>query len=147
MEYDEGSLLLENQLCFALYTASKEIIRSYRPYLGELDLTYTQYLAMLVLWEESPLSSKVMGNKLLLDSGTLTPLLKKLETKGFISRKVDSHDERQLIVTLTEEGAKLKSKAKTIPHNMFCKLHRSQKEIIDLRTQLKRLTDDLLNSN
>ena len=91
-------LKLENQLCFPLYACSKEIIKKYKPFLDKLDLTYTQYITMLVLWEEKNINVKTLGDKLLLDSGTLTPLLKKLEEKGYIERKRSIKDERKLIV-------------------------------------------------
>ena len=105
-KYD--ALKLENQLCFPLYACSKEIVRKYKPFLDELDLTYTQYIAMMVLWERRQISVKDMGALLYLDSGTLTPVLKKLEQKGYLVRARDSEDERVLNVTITELGEKLK---------------------------------------
>ena len=105
-KYD--ALKLENQLCFPLYACSKEIVRKYKPFLDELDLTYTQYIAMMVLWEHRQISVKDMGALLYLDSGTLTPVLKKLEQKGYLVRARDSEDERVLNVTITELGEKLK---------------------------------------
>lgn len=108
-------LKLENQVCFPLYACSKEIIRRYKPHLDKLDLTYTQYIAMLVLWEKKSLNVKTLGDALLLDSGTLTPLLKKLEAKGYLTRKRSFEDERTLIVTLTEKGEQLKEQAAGIP--------------------------------
>ena len=98
-------LRLDSQLCFPLYACSKEIIRRYKPLLDELDLTYTQYITMLVLWEHKSLTAKELGRILYLDSGTLTPLLKKLENKGLLTRKRSDADERNLIVTVTEEDA------------------------------------------
>ena len=109
------NLKLESQLCFPLYAASKEIIRKYKPFLDKIDLTYTQYITMLVLWEENIINVKKLGEKLFLDSGTLTPLLKKLEIKGYIERKRNEKDERNLIISITEKGKKLKDKAKSIP--------------------------------
>ena len=112
-QYD--ALKLENQMCFPLYAASKELIRHYAPYLEKLDLTYTQYIAMLLLWEYDTLTVKEIGDHLFLDSGTLTPLLKKLEAKGVITRARSVKDERNLNVSLTEEGRALQSKARGIP--------------------------------
>ena len=114
----EDSLKLENQLCFPLYAASKELIRKYRPFLDKLDLTYTQYITMMVLWENKELNVKTLGNILLLDSGTLTPLLKKLETKGYINRIKNDKDERNLVITITKKGEDLKEEVKDIPHEI-----------------------------
>lgn len=109
------ALQLKHQLCFPLYACSRETIKLYKPYLDELDLTYTQYITMLVLWESSALTVKELGEKLFLDSGTLTPLLKKLEGKGLLTRKRSSTDERNLIVTITEAGEALKERAAVVP--------------------------------
>ena len=98
---ESDSLKLENQLCFPLYACSKEVIRKYKPYLDKYDLTYTQYIAMMVLWEEKKVNVKELGQKLFLDSGTLTPLLKKLEQKGYIERKRSENDERNLYILKT----------------------------------------------
>ncbi len=111
----EDSLKLENQLCFPLYIASKELIRKYRPLLDKRDLTYTQYITMMVLWEKKELNVKTLGNILLLDSGTLTPLLKKLENKGYINRIKNDKDERNLIISITKKGEDLKNEVKDIP--------------------------------
>ncbi len=110
-----ASLKLGNQLCFPLYAVSKEIVKRYTPLLEELDLTYTQYLVMMVLWEKKSISVKDLGGMLFLDSGTLTPVLKKLESKGYIDRKRDEKDERVLIVTITQTGDELKDRAVGIP--------------------------------
>ena len=109
------SLKLQNQLCFPLYACSKEIIRAYKPFLDEIDLTYTQYITMMVLWEKKEMNVKTLGENLYLDSGTLTPVLKKLESKGFLERKRSKEDERNLIVSITPVGEALKEKAKSIP--------------------------------
>lgn len=109
------ALKLENQICFPLYACSKEIVRKYKPFLDEIDLTYTQYITMMVLWEHKEISVKDLGEYLYLDSGTLTPVLKKLEQKGYVSRARDVQDERVLNVTITEEGEQLKEKAVEIP--------------------------------
>ena len=106
------------QLCFPLYACAKETVRLYKPYLDELDLTYTQYIAMLALWEHEKLTVKELGKILYLDSGTLTPLLKKLETKGLLKRERSREDERNLFILLTEEGIAMKDKALHIPYEM-----------------------------
>lgn len=111
-------LKLDNQLCFPLYACAKEIVRRYKPYLDELDLTYTQYICMMVIWEQDSLSVKELGERLYLDSGTLTPVLKKLEHKGFLTRKRSQLDERSLIVTVTDKGMDLREKAAEVPHKM-----------------------------
>ena len=108
-------LKLENQLCFPLYAASREVIRAYRPLLDELDLTYTQYVAMMVLWEQPGISVKDLGAKLFLDSGTLTPMLKTMEKKDLIKRTRSSKDERILIVEPTKAGMALRERASGIP--------------------------------
>ena len=115
-KYD--SLKLSNQLCFPLYAASKEIVRRYKPFLDEINLTYTQYIVMLVLWEHESLNVKQLGEYLYLDSGTLTPLLKKLADKGYIKRSRDLEDERNVLVSLTKEGLALKDKALMVPKGM-----------------------------
>ena len=115
---DYSCLKLENQLCFPLYAASKEVIKKYKPFLDELNITYTQYITLLVLWENNNINVKELGKKLFLDSGTLTPLLKNLEHKKYIVRKRSNKDERNLIVSLTDEGLKLKDKAKIIPNKI-----------------------------
>jgi DNA-binding MarR family transcriptional regulator len=108
-------MLLKNQFCFPLYAASRETIKLYKPFLDELDLTYTQYISMMLLWEHSTMTVKELGEYLYLDSGTLTPLLKKLEAKGLITRTRSTMDERNLNVTITEQGAALREKAEHIP--------------------------------
>lgn len=115
-KYD--SLKLENQICFPLYVVSKEIIRKYKPFLDEIDLTYTQYITMMVMWDKKEISVKGLGEYIYLDSGTLTPLLKNLEKKGYIERKRSEVDERSLIVTLTKEGEALKDRALSVPLKM-----------------------------
>ena len=112
------ALKLENQLCFPLYACSKEIIRAYKPFLDEVDLTYTQYITMMVLWDKKEMNVKSLGECLYLDSGTLTPVLKKLESKGYIKRTRSKTDERNLLVSITEEGEALKDKAKVIPEKI-----------------------------
>ncbi|MBQ4062527.1 MAG: MarR family transcriptional regulator [Christensenellaceae bacterium] len=112
------ALKIENQLCFPLYACSREIIRQYKPLLDELELTYTQYITMMVLWERGSVNVKTLGDVLYLDSGTLTPLLKKLEQKGLVDRKRSSEDERNLIVTITDKGEELRKKAAAVPEKM-----------------------------
>ena len=118
METKKDPLRLENQLCFPLYACARETIQLYKPYLDELDLTYTQYIAMMVLWEKKAVTVKEMGAMLHLDSGTLTPLLKKMEAKGLLIRRRSTEDERSLIVSLTEEGEALRERAMDIPAKM-----------------------------
>ena len=111
-------LKLENQLCFPLYAAAKEVVKAYKPYLDELDLTYTQYITMMVMWEHKELKIKDVGEYLYLDSGTLTPLIKRLEEKGYVTRRRSKKDERDLIVTITDKGEALKVKAVHIPERL-----------------------------
>ena len=111
-------LKIENQICFPLYACSREVIKLYKPHLDELDLTYTQYVTMMVLWEEKAVNVKELGKRLYLDSGTLTPLLKKLEGKGLLNRRRSLEDERNLVITLTEAGLALKERARNIPDQM-----------------------------
>ena len=108
-------LKLENQLCFPLYAAAREVVKQYHPYLSELDLTYTQYIAMMVFWEERQINVKTLGKKLFLDSGTLTPVLKSLEGKGYITRNRSGADERVLIAQVTQAGMALREKAINVP--------------------------------
>ena len=112
---ESDTLKLENQLCFPLYACSKELVRHYTPLLKQLDLTYTQYITMMVMWEKRQVNVRKLGEMLYLDSGTLTPLLKKLEGKGYVSRERNPQDERELLVTLTEKGLQLKDEAAAVP--------------------------------
>lgn len=113
------TLKLKNQICFPLYAAGKEITRKYQPLLKELDLTYTQYITMMVMWEEKEITVKELGKRLFLDSGTLTPLLRKLEAKKYISRNKDEKDDRNLIIKVEKEGMSLRDKALAIPQQIF----------------------------
>lgn len=108
-------LKLDRQLCFPLYAASREIVKKYKPYLDEIGLTYTQYIAMMVLWERKSVTVKALGDELYLDSGTLTPLLKKMEQNGLVSRQRSDTDERNLIITITDKGMELRETAAEIP--------------------------------
>ncbi len=111
-------LKLENQLCFPLYACAKEIVKAYKPYLDKLNLTYTQYITMMVMWEHKELRVKDVGTYLYLDSSTLTPLLKRLEEKGFVARRRSAEDERDLIVSITEAGEALRERARDVPGHL-----------------------------
>ena len=139
MEKDNDSLKLKNQLCFPIYLCSKEIIRKYTPWLGEIDLTYTQYIVMMYFWEKEKSNVKEIGKTLLLDSSTLTPLLKKLESKGFVSRVRSTIDERNLEVQITEKGRKLKDKAKLIPEKMGKCIALSEEEATTLYSLMHKV--------
>lgn len=141
-------LRLENQLCFPLYACAREIVKAYRPHLDALGLTYTQYITMMVLWEEEHISVKELGQKLHLDSGTLTPLLKKLESKGYLVRERSHQDERVVIACITDEGRKLKQAAVGVPQAMMRQMadfsRSDAKALYDL---LYKLMDFLENLN
>ena len=135
-------LYLVNQVCFPLYAASKEIIRHYIPLLKPLNLTYTQYLVMLVLWEKKKTSVKELGNDLCLDSGTLTPLLKKLAEKNYINRQRETGDERIVNVTLTAQGAALQKQAEGIPQTIKSYLPLEQEELDTLEHLTRKMLDN-----
>ena len=137
-KYD--SIKLENQMCFSLYAASREIIKLYKPVLDKFNLTYTQYIAMLVLWERKKATVKDIGIYLHLDSGTLTPLLKKLEAMGLITRYRDVKDDRVVIAEVTELGFELKDKILEVPGAVVCKINFP----IEKAIELKKLLDELL---
>lgn len=130
---------LENQICFPIYAASREIVKRYRPFLDELDLTYTQYIAMMVFWEEKKINVKHLGEKLFLDSGTLTPVLKSLEAKGFVSRYRSKEDERILTVEITPEGEALKEKAIEIPQKMAGCVKLNAEEAVQLHSLMYKI--------
>lgn len=132
-------LKLENQLCFPLYACAKEIVRKYKPILDEYDLTYTQYITMMVMWEKKELNVKELGEHIYLDSGTLTPVLKKLETKGYIKRTRSKSDERNLIVALTDKGEKLREQALKIPVQVAQCINLDLEDIITLRKLLNKM--------
>ena len=136
-KYD--ALKIRNQLCFPLYACSRELIKLYKPHLDKLNLTYTQYITMMVLWERKTVNVKELGNCLYLDSGTLTPLLKKLEAKGFITRARSTLDERNLIVSITEKGEALKDLALPIPEHMAQCVRLEKDEIYTLYHLLYKL--------
>ena len=139
MNYD--ALRLDNQLCFPLYACAREVVKRYKPFLDELGITYTQYITMMVLWETPVVTSKEIGKRLFLDSGTLTPVLKKLEEKGFVRRSRDSGDERNLVVELTEEGAALKERAVTVPPRIGACIRLDGDDARELYVLLHRLLD------
>ena len=140
-KYD--SLKLENQLCFPLYACSKEVIRRYKPYLDKLDLTYTQYIAMMVLWEKKEVTVTELGKCLYLDSGTLTPMLKKLEEKNYVVRNRSKADERNLIVSITQKGEDLKEQAVSIPASLGACVDLEPQEAQQLYRLLYKLLDGL----
>ena len=137
---ENASLLLDEQLCFALYSASNHIIRAYRGPLAEIGLTYPQYLSMLVLWQHGEQTVKGLSDRLLLDSSTLTPVLKRLEGAGLINRQRDQTDERVVRVMLTSQGRALRSKAAKIQKHVAQRTRLSNQHFIQLRAQLNELT-------
>ncbi len=141
------TLLLENQLCFSLYAASRAMTAAYGPLLEPLGLTYPQYLAMMVLWETEDLSVKALGERLQLDSGTLTPLLKKLESQGLVTRTRDEADARVVRLALTAPGRALKNKARFIPPELVCQMGLDLQGIARLRKELTALTQALRAAN
>lgn len=132
----EDKLKLDNQLCFAVYVASKEIIKQCKPFLDPLGLTYTQYITLLALWEKSDISVKELGQRLFLDSGTLTPLLKKLEAMNLIERVRSSDDERLIIVSLTKKGLDLKKEVIDIPDKIICSTNLNIENAVSLKKHL-----------
>ncbi|WP_460675604.1 MarR family winged helix-turn-helix transcriptional regulator [Hymenobacter coalescens] len=132
-------LQLENQLCFPLYAVSRQFTKAYQPYLQELGLTYPQYLVLLLLWEHGELTVKQLGERLLLDSGTLTPLLKRMEQKQWLSRRRAAQDERSVVIGLLPAGEALQAGAHCIPEKLFEKLQLTAPEFEALRTQLNRI--------
>lgn len=139
-KYEE--IKLDNQVCFSLYAASREIIKLYKPLLDRYNLTYTQYIAMLVLWEDEKSTVKEIGKRLHLDSGTLTPLLKKIESMGLITRYRDVNDDRVVIVELTEKGKSLRDHVTEVPREITCKVNMPIENLIELKKHL----DELLKS-
>lgn len=129
----------DKQICFSLYSAANAMVRAYRPLLAELDLTYLQYMVLLILWEQDGISVTTLGNKLHLDSGTLTPLLKRLEAKGLINRKVSSKDERVKCLFLSEAGQVLRQKATDIPQKILCKTALPLEDLQNLKQQCDQL--------
>lgn len=138
-------LKLENQLCFPLYACAKEIVKAYKPYLDELNLTYTQYIAMMVMWEHRELKVKELGEHLFLDSSTLTPMLKRLEEKGYVSRARSALDERDLIVSLTESGMALRQRALSVPARLAACIDLAPGPAMQLYNTLYELIGKLRN--
>ena len=139
MEKKFEMLKIENQLCFPLYACSREVIKQYKPFLDEMDLTYTQYIAMMALWEKNSMTVKELGDILYLDSGTLTPLLKKLEAKNYVTRTRSHRDERNLIIGVTELGMSLRDKAMAIPDEIESNTRMSYEEVKQLYDLLYKL--------
>lgn len=140
-KYD--ALLLDSQLCFPLYACAREVVKLYTPFLDAIGLTYTQYITMMVLWETPSATSKQIGRRLYLDSGTLTPVLKKLEQKGLILRRRDESDERNLLVELTAEGEALKEQAVEIPPQIGACIRLAPEDALQLYTLLHRMLETM----
>ncbi len=143
MRRTEELLKLDHQLCFSLYAASKAIVNAYKPLLEPLGITYTQYLALLALWEEDGVTVKHLSSRLHLDSGTLSPLIKRLESTGLLYRDRDSKDERRVLVFLTEKGIRLKERALEIPVKAFEKSGLTLERVLALKHELNVLTEHL----
>jgi MarR family transcriptional regulator, organic hydroperoxide resistance regulator len=137
---------LDGQLCFALYSANLAMGKVYRQLLAKLDLTYPQYLVMLVLWERDGVTVSELGDRLFLDSATLTPLLKRLQAAGLVARNRSTADERQVIVTLTDEGRALQAKAADVPVDLFCAMSCDIETLGSLKQQLEMLRGNLADS-
>jgi DNA-binding MarR family transcriptional regulator len=137
------ALRLDQQLCFALYSASRATTAAYRPFLDELGLTYPQYLVLLVLWEDNTVTVRRLGERLQLDSGTLSPLLKRLETGGFVVRQRSATDERSVDVRLTDKGRELEGRAECIPEGLFAPTDLTEEQITDLRDAAQQLSTAL----
>lgn len=139
-------LLLENQLCFPLYASARKIVAAYTPYLKKIGLTYAQYVTMMVLWEEKEITMHDLGQRLFLDSGTLTPVLKRLESYEYLNRQRKQDDERLVWVTITEKGEELRQQAESIPQAMACMVNRngqlfSREEAVKLKKQLYQIIE------
>jgi len=143
MSDQDDYLKLDNQVCFALYSASNAMSRAYQPLLKALDLTYLQYIVMMVLWEEKEINVKALGAKTHLDSGTLTPLLKRLEVKGYVLRTRSIEDERVRVITLAPAGVELKEQAQTVPVEMLCLSKMNEDELKSLKAQCEQLLGNL----
>ena len=144
---DIDLLTLDKQFCFSLYSASLAMTKTYKPLLEKIGLTYPQYLVMLVLWQNDDILVKEIGELLFLDSGTLTPLLKRLEAAELIQRTRDEQDERQVRITLTKQGKELKKLAKNIPTAVLCASGQSAEALHKLRSELSKIRDDLYKPN
>ncbi|WP_238883508.1 MarR family winged helix-turn-helix transcriptional regulator [Clostridium sp. YIM B02551] len=144
MNFEDG-LKLENQLCFSIYATSRAITKIYRPFLDKLGITYPQYLVMLVLWEKENITLKELSNRLYLDSGTLTPLLKRLEAMELLKRQRSSEDERILCVNITEKGKELKEQALTIPECILKSINMDIEQLIKFKNDTDILLDSIKN--
>lgn len=140
---EKDVLKLDNQICFSLYAASKEVIKKYKPILKEYNLTYTQYITMLVLWEHQKLSVKEIGCKLHLDSGTLTPLIKKLEAMQLVTKYRSKEDDRVVLVELTKKGEALKEEVKDVPRRVYCSIGLDIKELQNLKKTLDKMIEEI----
>lgn len=145
MATENNYLLLGNQLCFQLYAASRAVTQLYRPLLEPLGITYPQYLVMLVLWEEESTNVKNLGERLMLDSGTLTPLLKKLESKELLTRERSRNDERHVLIRLTPKGLALKQQAQLIPGSLVCAMSSSVEEVTHIHQVITQFLSQLKN--
>ncbi|MDR9834774.1 MarR family winged helix-turn-helix transcriptional regulator [Herbaspirillum huttiense] len=141
----EEALLLDNQLCFAMYSASLAMTKAYKKILAPLEITYPQYLVMLVLWEKDGVTVSELGTRLFLDSGTLTPLLKRMESMGLLHRNRDAGDERRVVVSLSDGGRALREKAKAVPQQMSCMLP-ALDQIKALVVELKQVRKGLIDA-
>ncbi len=140
---EQDELKLESQLCFPLYVCSREIIKKYKPFLDKYDLTYTQYIAMMVMWDKNEINVKELGRHLHLDSGTLTPVMKKLESKGYITRNRSKEDERNLSLKITTKGKNLKEKMKSLPQEVGKCINLNENEAIDLYKILYKILENI----
>lgn len=141
MDVDE-TLLFDNQICFPLYSAANAVVRAYRPLLNDLDLTYLQYMTLMLLWERPQMTVKELGERLALDSGTLTPLLKRLEAKGLVTRNRDKQDERVRVIKITPQGRALRNKASGIPGQLACNIGLEKQQA----RQIKKMCEHLLQA-
>jgi DNA-binding MarR family transcriptional regulator len=139
----DKTLLFDNQVCFPLYSAANAMVRAYRPLLRELDLTYLQYMTLMLLWEQPQMTVKEFGARLDLDSGTLTPLLKRLEAKGLVTRERDKLDERIRVIKITAQGKALRRKAEGIPAQLACNIGLDKKEAVQIKQMCQRLLQSL----
>ncbi|GAB3718397.1 MarR family winged helix-turn-helix transcriptional regulator [Spirosoma lituiforme] len=142
-----NKLLLDSQVCFPLYALSRQVTAQYRPFLEKLDLTYPQYLVLLLLWESDNRTVGEIGERLLLDSGTLTPLLKRMEQKGLLTRNRNPDDERQVTLLLTESGRTMQNQAMEIPDQLQESLHLDTQQLIALRDQLQTILHQLTSTD
>lgn len=142
MSSKNNPLSIDNQLCFPLYAAAKEVVKKYTPYLKPLGLTYTQYITMMIMWEEKEVTAAHLGERLHLDSGTLTPMLKKMEQGGLITRQRSSVDERNLVVSITQQGEDLRRKALKVPAQMAQCVNLTAEEATTLYGLLYKILDN-----